>query len=48
MQCLYGCTPFFCDNRQATKQRILVSILRLVLLQCSKHLGPQTLAEIPT
>ncbi len=24
-QCLYGCTPFFCDNRQATKSRILVS-----------------------
>ncbi|KAF2115314.1 kinase-like domain-containing protein [Lophiotrema nucula] len=22
-ECLYGCTPFFCDNRQATKQRIL-------------------------
>src|SRR5690349_6512240 len=23
-QCLYGCTPFFCDNRQATKTRIIV------------------------
>ncbi|KAL1799179.1 hypothetical protein ACET3X_003216 [Alternaria dauci] len=22
-ECLYGCTPFFCDNRQATKARIL-------------------------
>ncbi|KAF2195667.1 kinase-like protein [Zopfia rhizophila CBS 207.26] len=22
-ECLYGCTPFFCDNRQATKQRIM-------------------------
>ncbi|KAF2676832.1 kinase-like protein [Lentithecium fluviatile CBS 122367] len=22
-ECLYGCTPFFCDNRQATKTRIL-------------------------
>ncbi|KAI4937831.1 hypothetical protein J4E85_000267 [Alternaria conjuncta] len=22
-ECLYGCTPFFCDNRQATKMRIL-------------------------
>lgn len=26
-QCLYGCTPFFCDNRQATKTRILVNAL---------------------
>ncbi|OCK83021.1 kinase-like protein [Lepidopterella palustris CBS 459.81] len=22
-ECLYGCTPFFCDNRTATKERIL-------------------------
>ncbi|KAF1919261.1 kinase-like domain-containing protein [Ampelomyces quisqualis] len=22
-ECLYGCTPFFCENRQATKARIL-------------------------
>ncbi|KAF9733461.1 Serine/threonine-protein kinase cbk1 [Paraphaeosphaeria minitans] len=22
-ECLYGCTPFFCENRQATKTRIL-------------------------
>ncbi|KAH7371551.1 Serine/threonine-protein kinase-like protein cbk1 [Pyrenochaeta sp. MPI-SDFR-AT-0127] len=22
-ECLYGCTPFFCDNRQATKARIM-------------------------
>ncbi|KAF2267441.1 kinase-like protein [Lojkania enalia] len=22
-ECLYGCTPFFCENRQVTKQRIL-------------------------
>ncbi|EOA83279.1 hypothetical protein ACJQWK_00278 [Exserohilum turcicum] len=22
-ECLYGCTPFFCDNRQATKARII-------------------------
>jgi serine/threonine protein kinase len=26
-QCLYGCTPFFCDNRQATKARILVRLV---------------------
>ena len=35
-KCLYGSTPFFCDNRQATKARILVSH-KSASQECAKH-----------